>query len=98
MRAGPSESTVAELTKRFDVHPNSIVQWKTQLLERAGKVFDGGEASKNVGPDMERIAREDRPAGAGEFLREHRPDDAPNVMVQLHQTPPVSAVTRKYVL
>ena len=25
---------------RFDVHPNQITQWKTQLLERMGEVFD----------------------------------------------------------
>ena len=31
--------TLAQLSERFDVHPQQITQWKAQLLERAGDVF-----------------------------------------------------------
>ena len=33
--------TISELTQQFDVHPNQITQWKTQLLARAAAAFDG---------------------------------------------------------
>ena len=38
------EKTLAELAQQFDVHPNQITQWRSQLLKGATAVF--GESAK----------------------------------------------------
>ena len=45
------DKTLAELAKLYDIHPNQITDWKTQLLERASSVF--GEKAKSDAPDVD---------------------------------------------
>ena len=45
LEAAKGEYTLAELAQRFDVHPNQISQWKTQLLERIAEAFDQNRQS-----------------------------------------------------
>jgi transposase len=47
------DKTLAELAQQYDVHPNQIVQWKTQLQERATDLFETAAERKAVnGPSV----------------------------------------------
>ncbi|HVP09660.1 MAG TPA: IS3 family transposase [Phycisphaerae bacterium] len=46
------ERTLAELAKEFDVHPNQITAWKTQLLEGAVSVFGGARGAAEPSVDL----------------------------------------------
>ena len=35
------DQTIAELSKRFDLHPNQIQAWKRRLLDCSAEVFAG---------------------------------------------------------
>ena len=45
LEAATGEYTLAGLAQRFDLHPNQISQWKTQLLERIPEAFDQNRQS-----------------------------------------------------
>ncbi len=39
LAAVKGEKTLSELAQQFDVHPNKITNWKSQLLEGAADIF-----------------------------------------------------------
>ena len=49
-----AEKTLSELAKTYDVHPNQIVDWKNQLLERASSVF-GADAAATPTVDLKEL-------------------------------------------
>lgn len=54
LEAIKGEQTLVELSQRFQIHQSQIVQWKKELLERAGEIFENGHKAKNE-PDVKQL-------------------------------------------
>jgi len=52
LAAVKGDATLAELSKRFDVHANQIAQWKEQLVVSAANAF-GAEAKTAAIPTVD---------------------------------------------
>jgi transposase-like protein len=52
LAAVKGDTTLAELSKRFDVHANQIAQWKEQLVTGAANAF-GGETKGAAAPPID---------------------------------------------
>ena len=55
LAAVKGEMTLSDLAQQFDVHPNQIAQWKTQLLEGAAGVFDGRPGRSEPAVDLKSL-------------------------------------------
>ena len=49
------EKTLVELSEQDRVHPNQIVQWRAELLERAAEVFATAAEKRDAGPDIKTL-------------------------------------------
>jgi len=49
------EETLAQLAERFDVDPNQITQWRSQLLQGAADVFSSGSSVNQEGPSLKEL-------------------------------------------
>ena len=66
LAALPSDKTLAELARQYDIHPNRITDWKRQLTERAVQVC--GDAGSPAGSDPGLTKLHDR---IGQLTLEH---------------------------
>ena len=55
LEALKGERTLADLAQRHDVHPNQIMQWQGQLLERAADVFGAPHSPSQAPIDLKAL-------------------------------------------
>jgi len=47
--------TLAELSKKYGIHPNQITRWKKEFLERAPQLFEKTQPADDPEKEMEKM-------------------------------------------
>jgi len=55
IEAFKERETLAELSKRFEVHPNMITRWKQELLDRSAEIFETKSPEDNSEDEKQRL-------------------------------------------
>ena len=55
MEAIKERETMAELSKRFEVHPQMISKWKQEFIERSHEIFDTTAPEENLEKEKDRL-------------------------------------------
>ena len=55
LEALSERSTVQELAKKYELHPNQISKWKAEFLSKAESVFDSDSKAAEQEEDTEKL-------------------------------------------
>jgi transposase-like protein len=55
LEAIKERDSLAELSKRFEVHPNMISKWKQEFMEKSTEVFARADVKEEDPVDMEKL-------------------------------------------
>ena len=55
IQAFKERETLAELSKRFEVHPNMINRWKQELLDRSAEIFETKSPDDDFEDEKQRL-------------------------------------------
>ena len=54
MEAIRSDETINSIAKKYEIHPNQISIWKTELIEGARGIFDRKRGKKPASEELDR--------------------------------------------
>ena len=55
LEAYKERETLAELSKRFEIHPNMIKRWKQELSDRSSEIFETKSPEENTEVEKEKL-------------------------------------------